>query len=47
VLDQRRAKGPHGAVLLDRIAAWHIDGHRQAVTPAGEGKALTVIAARG
>src|SRR5882757_9671265 len=44
-LDEVCAKRPHRAVLLDRIAARHVDRDRQAVAARGIGKALPVIAA--
>ena len=47
MLDQFGAERAHRAVLLDRIALWHVDHRRHAVTAGGEGKALPVIAARG
>ena len=47
MLDQFGAERAHGAVLLDRIAARHINHGRNAVAAGREGEALPVIAARG
>jgi hypothetical protein len=47
MLDQLGAERAHGAVLLHRIAAWHINHGRNAVAAGREGEALPVIAARG
>ena len=47
MLDQFGAERAHGAVLLHRIAARHINNGRNAVAAGREGEALPVIAARG
>ena len=47
MLDQFGAERAHGAVLLHRIAARHINHGRNAVAAGRERKALPVIAARG
>src|SRR5581483_3831440 len=47
MLDQLGAEGAHRAVLLDRIAARHIDHRRHAMTVCGERKTLAVVTARG
>jgi hypothetical protein len=45
MLDQIGAERAHRAVLLDRVAARHIDHRFQAIASRREGKALAVIAA--
>ena len=44
MFDELGSECPHRGILLDRVPVWNDDDDRHLEVPAGEGKALAVIA---